>query len=789
MGNGVCFLKIEEECLDEADWGFDDPVVDVDVESQLHWGGREGEARDGHGLLERDGLAAVGGQEPSAGNGKKWLLGSEEKVYGGRLEEPIGRHISWSRRGCSQWRRDLRVDCREEDGTAGKEEATREALGQVDASDQVSSVSATDMIEEIETQGEEVLSMEMGQSSLHEVDDTLVPVENGLQIVPWEIMDEVIAASEMEDEQNIFMHRGGLCKRRLYARERSIHCLFGNMQIEESFVNDEIKATRDTLWNEINEEFEADLQRLNFMNTHALVVTHLHDEIVNTTHICTADHEMYLEGLLDRDQKLIAAVRKKNAKGTEPWYPLTRRYLGRLIYDIQMTKEKEKRVALIKQSLSAEEHQKEEERICEEITHKYQDRIGKLLNIVDPNLGTDWLARVLSLKWEADKITRSVYGLKKGDHVFRIEGFLARVFQRAFQIVSDLLDVPAVVPLQHDCTLAFYFEEIKFEARPYLFPIEVSLGVKTKDIDKQALKNVDTLRMAAQRLAFRFFMFLVAKSVLPAMPFLARQWTQLAIQDTSMYPSTMHTLTPWEIDNCPWWIDMEKGHLLGRERELQEMISKDAAMKVPPVDIVEESRVAMCNSQKEKERVVDQIIDEEVEPPPVAPGTIVARRSISFVYIMESPSHCLSSSMDTRCMAIDGDYIAIAADYRAGIRNLAWVPVHKHLVRARSDSILYTRGTKSISWAADLIFLDLPFGGSLLGSSTSPCWDICIEDHVRAGVHLAFSTLADIGWLLIMVSLAGGEIFSCFGDGGSSSHCSAPSWSIWFCGEFRWSCG
>ncbi|KAI5072520.1 hypothetical protein GOP47_0012626 [Adiantum capillus-veneris] len=61
---------------------------------------------------------------------------------------------------------------------------------EVDASDQVSSVSATDMIEEIETQGEEVLSMEMGQSSLHEVDDTLAPEENGLQIVPWEIMDE-----------------------------------------------------------------------------------------------------------------------------------------------------------------------------------------------------------------------------------------------------------------------------------------------------------------------------------------------------------------------------------------------------------------------------------------------------------------------------------------------------------------------------------------------------------------------------------------------------------------------
>ncbi|KAI5077627.1 hypothetical protein GOP47_0007451 [Adiantum capillus-veneris] len=322
------------------------------------------------------------------------------------------------------------------------------------------------MVEELETQEEEILSMDMGQGSLHEIDETLAPEENGLQIVPWEIRDEI-----------------------------------------DSICKDPTKVPEIALL--------SSLKRMNFMNTHAL------------------------------DQNLIAAVRKKYAKGSEPWYPLTRCYLGRLVYDIQMTKEKEKRISNVK-----------------------HDRIGKLLNIVDPNLGTDWLARVLSLKWgndswatleklnlialqdapvqnkihwisllEADKITRGAYGLKKGDHVFRIEGFLARVFERAFQIVSDLMDVPGVVPLPHDSTLTFYFEEIKFEARPFLFPIEVSLGAKTKDVEKQVLKKVDTLRMAAQRLSFRFLMFLVSKNVLPAMPFLARQWTQMATQDTCMYPS------------------------------------------------------------------------------------------------------------------------------------------------------------------------------------------------------------------------------------------------------------
>lgn len=85
----------------------------------------------------------------------------------------------------------------------------------------------------------------------------------------------------------------------------------------------------------------------------------------------------------------------------------------------------------------------------------------------------------------------------------RREGYLARVYERAAQLVSDFLDVPGGTIVPHDCTLGSYFDEIKFEARPYLYPLEVSLEAKTKDVEKQALKKVDTFRMAAQRLAYR----------------------------------------------------------------------------------------------------------------------------------------------------------------------------------------------------------------------------------------------------------------------------------------------
>ncbi|KAI5070481.1 hypothetical protein GOP47_0014824 [Adiantum capillus-veneris] len=155
-------------------------------------------------------------------------------------------------------------------------------------------------------------------------------------------------------------------------------------------------------------------------------------------------------------------------------------------------------------------------------------------------------------------------------------------------------------------------------------------------------------------------------------------------------------------------------------------MSRDAVIQNPPADRREARHADARNSQKEKETFVDTIVEEDVGLMPVSSGTIMARKTISFVYLVESPLQNISSFVDTRCMAIVGDDIAIVADFRAGVRNPIWIPVHDHLSRARS--------------------------------STLPHWDICSEDHVCAGVHLAFSTLADSGWLLIMVSTAGEAI-------------------------------
>ena len=66
----------------------------------------------------------------------------------------------------------------------------------------------------------------------------------------------------------------------------------------------------------------------------------------------------------------------------------------------------------------------------------------------------------------------------------------------------------------------------------------------------------------------RYFFHLLGLHHIVAMPVIARSWAHIESGDGCMYPPMMHGLTQWELENCPWWIDMEKNHLLVREREL-----------------------------------------------------------------------------------------------------------------------------------------------------------------------------------------------------------------------------
>lgn len=78
----------------------------------------------------------------------------------------------------------------------------------------------------------------------------------------------------------------------------------------------------------------------------------------------------------------------------------------------------------------------------------------------------------------------------------------------------------------------------------------------------------------------RFLSFLQSKGHIAHVPFLAKQWTILSNGDACMYSSSLHKLSSWEMENCPWWIDMAEGHVLARERELHsEVKKKDTSAK------------------------------------------------------------------------------------------------------------------------------------------------------------------------------------------------------------------
>ncbi|KAI5075642.1 hypothetical protein GOP47_0009718 [Adiantum capillus-veneris] len=141
-----------------------------------------------------------------------------------------------------------------------------------------------------------------------------------------------------------------------------------------------------------------------------------------------------IAGVSSKQSTYIGQLTTRGPNGRHKWLYINLERMS--AFQIQMTKEKEKRMWNVKHGLSDEDFKKEE-RIYQEIRHKYQDRIGKLLNIVDPNLG----------------------------------------------MRSHLLHMAS----QRELSLTQF---------------EVSLGAKMKDVEKQALKKVDTLRMAAQRLAF-----------------------------------------------------------------------------------------------------------------------------------------------------------------------------------------------------------------------------------------------------------------------------------------------
>lgn len=81
---------------------------------------------------------------------------------------------------------------------------------------------------------------------------------------------------------------------------------------------------------------------------------------------------------------------------------------------------------------------------------------------------------------------------------------MERIFQKAQSILPDFVDVPGGVNIPCNITLFDYFEEVKLEGRKHLFSLEVRADSKEKGDGLKAMKNLDLVQLAAQRLVYRY---------------------------------------------------------------------------------------------------------------------------------------------------------------------------------------------------------------------------------------------------------------------------------------------
>lgn len=73
---------------------------------------------------------------------------------------------------------------------------------------------------------------------------------------------------------------------------------------------------------------------------------------------------------------------------------------------------------------------------------------------------------------------------------------------------------------------------------------------------------------------FRYFLFLNVKEMMTAIPPVCKAWTMPSPPQFCMFDSSQFkkdgrlNITEWERKNCPWWLDMQKGHCVEEEESL-----------------------------------------------------------------------------------------------------------------------------------------------------------------------------------------------------------------------------
>ncbi|MCO5570031.1 hypothetical protein L7F22_023745 [Adiantum nelumboides] len=402
------------------------------------------------------------------------------------------------------------------------------------------------------------------------------------------------------------------------------------------------------------------------------------------------------------------------------------------------------------------------------------DKMGMVLNILDPKLGDQWLDRIFALKFDSHDSVITIAKLRflansemrEEKRWLAQEYFLEKIEIEAIQSFEDLkkayvLGTPLDLP--QDYLLQDYLEGVKLEARKYVF---AQVRARVQAMDARAAKKVEgpqqrkrnEVIMAAYRVVFRYLCHLVWEKKLTRLPDHCKGWIDRGNEEVCMYPSSIQGLSNWEIENCPWWLDLGGGYVLAREKELYKVYSKK--------DVVAQFKTTTTKKNDvEQEKVDNSPPKVDISPPKdQVDQTSTFQGDQSFTLKAVIPFVFLSCPMNGTLFGKDdvisygymvGDYLSMGQDFVAGKRNDAYKTVRDFFTKLAKDGSTYTRNKKAMKWACGMVFIDFPTGCFVDKESTSPTWNVLTEAHICLGITIVAASMGDNGWLVLLITLTG----------------------------------
>lgn len=101
----------------------------------------------------------------------------------------------------------------------------------------------------------------------------------------------------------------------------------------------------------------------------------------------------------------------------------------------------------------------------------------------------------------------------------------------------------------------------------------------------------------------------MSKNKIEEMPFSCKGWCNVSNASVCMYPSYMHKLSQWEIENYPWWIDFPQGHVLQDELTLyKEFASKKGSSILNSSPQKDEKKKHSTREHRKSESIMSNVL-------------------------------------------------------------------------------------------------------------------------------------------------------------------------------------